>query len=193
MCSGLSVLPMSPEAMQRLIWVDCEMTGLDLQKDTIMEIAVVVTEGTNLQEVCRSESLIIRTDKGDLDLMDEWCTQHHGHSGLTQACLDSQVSMESAESTVLELLEKYTPKGKCPLAGNSVGEDRKFLLKCMPRLAEHLHYRTVDVSTIKELCSRWNPDLKARAPKKKETHRALDDILESIQELKFYKENFFRL
>jgi len=192
-CSGLGVGADDPKAMDRLIWVDCEMTGLNLQKDKIMEIAVVVTEGASLQEVCRSESLIIRTEKSELDQMDEWCTQHHAQSGLTQACLASQISMEAAESTVLELLEKHTPKGKCPLAGNSVGQDRKFLEKCMPRLTNHLHYRIVDVSTIKELCSRWNPDLRARAPKKTCTHRALDDILESIEELKFYKENFFKL
>ncbi|XP_023335513.1 oligoribonuclease, mitochondrial isoform X2 [Eurytemora carolleeae] len=178
---------------KRLIWVDCEMTGLDIKKDVIMEIAVVVTEGDTLEEVGRSESIIIQTAAGLLDEMDEWCTQHHGDSGLTAACLTSQITMRSAEDQVLQLLEKLTPKGKCPLAGNSVGEDKKFLEKCMPRVFSHLHYRIVDVSTIKELYARWKPITLSSAPRKMGTHRALDDILESIKELKYYKENFFKL
>merc|ERR1719239_2054294 len=101
--------------------------------------------------------------------------------------------MEAAEDQVLDMLRKHTSKGVCPLAGNSVGQDRKFLEKCMPRVINHLHYRVVDVSTIKELCARWNPQLMARQPKKKGSHRALDDILESIKELQFYKEEFFKI
>jgi len=178
---------------ERLILVDCEMTGLNIKKDVIMEIAVIVTEGDTLEEVCRSDSLIIKTDKDLLDSMDEWCTQHHGDSGLTQSCLDSQLTMEDAEYEVLSLLEKHTQPGKCPLAGNSVGEDRKFLLKCMPALAAHLHYRTVDVTSVKELCKRWNPRVYSSMPEKKLAHRALDDIEESIAELKYYKNTFFKL
>jgi len=176
---------------ERLIWVDCEMTGLDITKDVIMEIAVIVTEGDQtLSEVCRSESLIIQTSKSLLDGMDDWCTQHHGDSGLTQSCLDSKLTMEAAETELLTLLQNHTQKGKCPLAGNSVGQDRKFLEKCMPSLAEHLHYRTVDVSTVKELCKRWNPKIYQEMPSKRLSHRALEDIEDSIAELKYYKKTF---
>ena len=145
---------MSAKPHGRLVWIDCEMTGLDLKKDVILEIAVVITEGDSLQEVARSNNIIIQTDKALLDGMDEWCTEHHGQSGLTAACLKSDISMVAAEEEVLDMLRKHTPKGVCPLAGNSVGQDRKFLEKCMPRVIDHLHYRVVDVSTIKELCAR---------------------------------------
>jgi oligoribonuclease len=177
---------------ERLIWVDCEMTGLNIDKDLIMEIAVIVTEGDDtLSEVCRSESLIIQTEKTLLDSMDEWCTQHHGDSGLTEACVKSKLTMKAAEVEILTLLEKHTQKGKCPLAGNSVGQDRRFLDKCMPDLAEHLHYRTVDVSTVKELCKRWNPKIYSEMPSKRLSHRALDDIEDSIAELQYYKKTLF--
>jgi len=176
----------------RLIWVDCEMTGLDLRKDVIMEIAVIITEGDTLKEVARTDNIVIKTEEELLKGMDEWCTQHHGQSGLTQACRHSKVLMAEAEAEIVTLIEKFTPKNVCPLAGNSVGQDRKFLEKCMPRVIDHLHYRVVDVSSIKELCSRWNPHLLQRAPKKRSTHRALDDIEESIKELEFYRSNFFK-
>jgi len=188
-----SVLDTMSAAPGRLVWVDCEMTGLDLKRDLILEIAVIITEGDSLQEVARSPNLIIRTEAEILNGMDEWNTKHHGKSGLTKACLESQLSMTAAEDEILNLLKKHTPQGKCPLAGNCIGQDRKFLEKCMPRVIDQLHYRVVDVSTIKELCARWNPQLMARQPKKKGSHRALDDILESIKELQFYKEEFFKI
>lgn len=183
----------SDNAKDRLIWVDCEMTGLNIQKDKIMEIAVIITEGETLQEVARSDNIVVHVEQELLDSMDEWCTKHHGDSGLTKACSNSKISMEDAEASVLQVLEKFTPRGKCPLAGNSVSEDRKFLEKCMPRVAGHLHYRTVDVSTIKELGRRWNPTVQNSAPKKKNSHRAMDDIVESINELQYYKKNLFKL
>ena len=177
----------------RLVWVDCEMTGLDLNKDLIIEIAVIITEGDSLAEVARSDTIIIRTDEALLNGMDEWCTEHHAASGLTNACLNSQISMEEAEDKVLDLLQKYTPHGVCPLAGNSIGQDRKFLEKCMPRVVDHLHYRVVDVSSVKELCARWNKEVFGKASTKKGCHRALDDIVESIEELQFYKDQFFKI
>jgi len=189
----ISIMSTPDPKSSRLVWVDCEMTGLNLDKDTIMEIAVIVTEGDTLEEVCRTDSLVIKTDKQLLDSMDAWCTDHHGKSGLTQKCLDSKLSMSDVESEVLTLIEKFTEKGKCQLAGNSVGQDKRFLDKYMPRLSSHLHYRIVDVSTIKELAKRWNPDVARLLPPKRETHRALEDIEDSIAELKYYKQAFFKL
>ena len=125
--------------------------------------------------------------------MEEWNTVHHGKSGFFQSCLDSQISMESAKAQLLKLLQEHKTKATCPLAGNSVGMDRKFLERCMPKLSEHLHYRTVDVSTLKELCRRWSPSTYDCMPVKKSTHRALDDIVESIEELKFYKKNWIQI
>jgi len=189
-----STIMSTPDARNsRLVWVDCAMTGLDIDKDTIMEIAVIVTEGDTLDEVCRTDSLVIKTDKQILDGMDEWCTNHHAKSGLTQKCLDSKLSMTDVETEVLTLLEKFTEKGKCQLAGNSVGQDQRFLTKYMPRLSSHLHYRIVDVSTIKELAKRWNPKVADLLPPKRATHRALEDIEDSIAELKYYKQTFFKL
>ena len=132
-----------------MIWVDCEMTGLDINKDKLLEIAVIVTEGDTLDTVAKTESIIIHCDDQSLDNMNEWCVKTHGASGLTQACKDSKISCQEAEKMVLNMLGKHTSQGKCPLAGNSVGQDRKFIDKYMPDLASWLHYRTVDVSTIK--------------------------------------------
>ena len=124
--------------------------------------------------------------------MNDWCVKQHGASGLTKACRESEVTCQQAERTVLDMLEKHTEKGQCPLAGNSVGQDRKFIDKFMPELAGWLHYRTVDVSTIKELCKRWSPQVYEAAPKKGGSHRALGDIEESIAELQYYREKLFR-
>ena len=135
---------------------------------------------------------MIHCDAESLDNMNDWCVKQHGASGLTQACRESQVSCQQAERKVLELLEQHTQAGQCPLAGNSVGQDRKFLEKYMPSLASWLHYRTVDVSTIKELARRWYPQVLEAAPKKGGSHRALGDIEESIKELQYYRENLFK-
>ena len=212
-----SVLP----PKERLIWVDCEMTGLDIETDKLLEIAVIVTEGDTLATVgmssllsprlrvvrsaisslwmfsCfffsgKTESIIIHCDDRSLDTMGEWCVKQHGASGLTEACRRSDVTCQQAEQLVLHLLEQHTERGRCPLAGNSVGQDRKFIDKHMPGLASWLHYRTVDVSTIKELCRRWYPQVYEAAPRKGGSHRALGDIEESIAELQYYRENVFR-
>ena len=175
----------------RLIWIDLEMTGLELDTNTILEIACVITEG-DLEIVAEGPSLIIHHEDQVLDRMNEWCIQHHGQSGLTDSVKKSQISLQDAEKQVLDFVAKHTPVGVCPLAGNSVGMDKRFLDKYMPSLAAHFHYRIVDVSTVKELCRRWYPGSLERAPAKKLSHRALDDIRESIEELKFYKTEVFK-
>jgi len=180
-----SVLP----ASERLIWVDCEMTGLNLETDTLLEIAVIVTEGDTMETVAKTESIIIHAEDDVLDNMNEWCVKQHGISGLTQACKDSKITCAEAEQMVLKVLANHTKKGKCPLAGNSVGQDRRFIDKYMPTLGEWLHYRTVDVSTMKELCRRWYPQVYEKAPRKEGGHRALGDIEDSIAELLYYKDN----
>ncbi|KAI8608519.1 ribonuclease H-like domain-containing protein [Chytriomyces sp. MP71] len=176
-----------------LVWIDLEMSGLNLQKDRILEIAVIVTD-KDLNLVAESDDIIVQTDKALLDQMDEWCVKHHGESGLTQAAIDSKISMKEAEARILDFIKNHIPEERVGvLAGNSVHMDKEFLRKDMPSLLAHLHYRLVDVSTVKELMARWNPDLLAKAPAKKQTHRALDDIRESIEELKFYQTHAFVL
>ena len=124
--------------------------------------------------------------------MNEWCIEHHGKSGLTEKVRQSQLSVADCESQILDFLKDLTPPGVCPLAGNSVGEDKRFLTKYMPNLMKHLHYRIVDVSSVKELVRRWHPKEFEKKPKKKLTHRALDDIKESIEELKYYRTAVFK-
>ncbi|KAF7315133.1 Exonuclease domain-containing protein [Mycena indigotica] len=174
-----------------MVWVDCEMTGLNLEKDKILEIAVIITDG-QLRPVDDGIEFIIKTDKASLDAMDEWCTKQHGQSGLTQACLDSPHSLEDVSKTVLAYIKKWIPQRRVGiLAGNSVHADRGFLVKQMPEIIEWLHYRIIDVSSVKELSRRWYPEL--GLPKLKESkHRALDDIRASIEELKWYRRNIFK-
>ncbi|KAJ3407475.1 hypothetical protein CcCBS67573_g00585 [Chytriomyces confervae] len=175
-----------------LVWIDLEMSGLDLSKDRILEIAVIITDG-DLNFVAESEDIIIQTEKSLLDSMDDWCTKHHGESGLTQSALESQISMHQAEQQILSFIKRHIPNQRVGLlAGNSVHMDKEFLRKDMPALLNHLHYRLVDVSTVKELLARWNPELLDKAPRKKMTHRALDDIRESIEELRYYKSCAFK-
>merc|ERR1711936_1384157 len=176
----------------KMVWVDCEMTGLDCNKDHLLEIAVIVTD-QDLNILTEGPNLVIHQSDKILDTMDEWCIQQFsGESGLTAKVRKSTITLEDAENQVVEFVQKWTPKGKCPLAGNSVGADKTFLVKYMPRFMEHLHYRIVDVSTVKELTRRWYPEEFREKPKKKLAHRALDDILESIEELKYYRENVFK-
>ncbi|KAJ6593530.1 ribonuclease H-like domain-containing protein [Mycena capillaripes] len=173
-----------------MVWVDCEMTGLDPDKDQILEIAVLITNG-NLELVDDGIEYIIRTEKATLDAMNEWCTKQHGQSGLTQACLDSPHSHEEVSKAVLEYIKKWVPQRRVGiLAGNSVHADRTFLAKHMPEITEWLHYRIIDVSSVKELSRRWYPHL--GIPKLAESnHRALDDIRGSIKELEWYRRNIF--
>ncbi|KAI8064811.1 ribonuclease H-like domain-containing protein [Gilbertella persicaria] len=172
-----------------LVWIDCEMTGLDITKDHLIEIAVLITDG-ELNIVAEGPELIIHQPKEVMDNMNEWCIEHHGKSGLTQQVIESKLSIEEAEEKVHSFLKQHLPKGVAPLAGNSVHADKQFLLKEMPKVVDHLHYRIVDVSTIKELTKRWYPET-ASGVVKKAGHRALDDIIESIEELKYYREHVF--
>ncbi|XP_072281548.1 oligoribonuclease, mitochondrial [Pyxicephalus adspersus] len=182
---------MSQSMEQRMVWVDLEMTGLDIKKDHIIEMACLITDH-ELNIIAEGPNLIIKQPDELLDGMSDWCKQHHGKSGLTQAVRDSKISLPQAEYEFLSFIRQNTPPGVCPLAGNSVHVDKVFLNKYMPQFMRHLHYRIVDVSTLKELCRRWYPVEYERAPKKQCSHRALDDITESIKELKFYRENIFK-
>ncbi|XP_053703345.1 small fragment nuclease [Synchiropus splendidus] len=175
----------------RIVWVDLEMTGLDIDKDQIIEMACIITD-SKLNVLAEGPNLIIKQPDELLDTMSDWCKEHHGMSGLTQAVRDSTISLEDAEYQFLSFVRQHTPPGQCPLAGNSVHEDRRFLMKHMPQFVHHLHYRIVDVSTIKELTRRWFPGDYKTIPRKKATHRALDDIRESITELQFYRANVFK-
>ncbi|XP_064424823.1 oligoribonuclease, mitochondrial [Latimeria chalumnae] len=175
----------------RLVWVDLEMTGLDIERDHIIEMACIITD-SDLNVLAEGPSLIINQPDELLDNMSDWCKEHHGKSGLTQAVRESKISLQQAEYEFLSFVRQHTPPGLCPLAGNSVQADKKFLEKYMPQFMRHLHYRIIDVSTIKELSRRWYPEEYEAAPKKKASHRALDDIQESIKELQFYRKSIFK-
>jgi oligoribonuclease len=165
------------------------MTGLDFTKDRIMEIACVVCD-LKLNHI-DSKEYILHQDDTILNTMDEWCVKNHGATGLTEACRKSTITEAQAEDELLAFLQKYSKPKQSPLAGNSVYADRMFLKVYMPKIDNFLHYRLIDVSTIKELARRWNPELFHNAPRKKLVHRALDDIHESIIELKYYKQFLF--
>lgn len=177
-----------------LVWVDCEMTGLDIAHDRIIEIAVIITDG-RLQPVDEGINHIIQTPKEVLDAMGEWCSIQHSKSGLTQACLHSKETRAEVSEKVEEYIKKWTPEpGVGLLAGSSVHADKMFLIKDMPNVMKHLSYRIMDVSTVKELCRRWYPSIsnkELRSRSKEASHRALDDIQASIRELKFYRDNIF--
>ncbi|KAE9408746.1 ribonuclease H-like protein [Gymnopus androsaceus JB14] len=183
--------PLNP-ADGPMVWIDCEMTGLNPEKDKILEIAVLITNG-DLETVDEGVSYIIRTEKKVLDSMDEWCINQHGSSGLTSSCLSSPHTHDYVSKAVLAYVKKWvsTPR-TAVLAGNSVHADRSFLVKEMPELVDWLHYRIVDVSSIKELALRWFKNPSQKTPRLYESdHRALSDIHGSITELKWYRENLF--
>lgn len=175
---------------ERIVWVDLEMTGLNEAKDQIIEMACLITDDM-LNIVAEGPDIIIHQPDSILNAMDEWCQKHHGDSGLTKAVQMSKVSLQEAEMQMVSFVRQHTPRGKCPLAGNSVHVDKRFLEKYMPSFTAHLHYRIIDVSTIKELARRWYPSVYA-AVAKTGSHRALNDIKESINELKMYRETIFR-
>jgi oligoribonuclease len=170
----------------RLVWIDCEMTGLDITVDELVEVAVVVTD-FDLVPVHPGFTIVIRPDQSALDNMGDFVTEMHTSSGLLDE-IPNGVSLAEAEYEVLEYILKYVPTEQhAPLAGNTIGTDRAFLAKYMPRVDGHLHYRSVDVSSIKELARRWFPRVYFNAPQKHGGHRALADILESIRELEYYR------
>ncbi|WP_028876504.1 oligoribonuclease [Teredinibacter turnerae] len=174
-----------------LIWVDLEMTGLVPERDFIIEIATVVTD-EHLNILAEGPVMAIHQPDAVLDLMDEWCTNQHGKSGLTQRVRDSDVTTANAEVATLAFLREWVPAGKSPMCGNSIGQDRRFLQRFMPKLADYFHYRNLDVSTLKELVSRWRPELKDGFTKQG-THLALDDIRESIAEMSYYRDHFIQM
>lgn len=176
---------------QNLVWLDCEMTGLDPERDRIIEIAVVVT-GPNLEPRIEGPVLVVHQSDAQLDLMDAWNKGTHGKSGLTDKVRASTVSEEQAEQQVLEFVARYVPKQATPMCGNSIGQDRRFLVKYMPKLEAWFHYRNLDVSTLKELARRWRPEVYT-AFKKRQLHTALADVHESIDELVHYREHFLKL
>jgi oligoribonuclease len=172
-----------------LVWIDLEMTGLNPDTDKIIEIATIVTD-SDLNILAEGPQFVIHQSDEVLNAMDEWCTEHHGNSGLTAKVKASKISCEQAEQATLEFLKQWVPAGAAPLCGNSIGQDRRFMVKHMPTLEAFFHYRNIDVSTVKELGRRWAPEM-VNAHKKSGAHLALQDIKESISELQHYKKHFF--
>jgi len=174
-----------------LIWIDLEMTGLDPEHDRIIEIATIVTD-SQLNILAEGPNLVVHQSDKLLDGMDEWCTKQHGQSGLTQKVRDSRISERQAELDTIRFINEYVDQGASPICGNSIGQDRRFLVKYMPELEAFFHYRNLDVSTIKELARRWAPEV-LDGVVKKGSHLAMDDIKDSINELQHYRETFFKL
>jgi len=168
-----------------LIWIDLEMTGLDTVNDVIIEIATVVTD-KDLNKLAEGPVIAIHQPQSFLDGMDEWNQSHHGSSGLIKRVQESEYSMEQAEAETIAFLEDYVPKGASPMCGNSICQDRRFMAREMPLLEDFFHYRNLDVSTLKELAMRWKPEV-LECYTKKGVHLAMDDILESIEELQYYR------
>lgn len=176
---------------QNLVWLDCEMTGLDPEAERLIEIAIVVT-GPKLEPRIEGPVLVIHQSDEQLDKMDAWNKGTHGRSGLIDKVKASTVSEADAERQIIDFLSRYVPKGTAPMCGNTIGQDRRFLVKYMPKLEAFFHYRNLDVSTLKELAKRWKPDAYASF-KKAQKHTALADVHESIEELAHYREHFLKL
>jgi oligoribonuclease len=176
---------------QNLVWIDCEMTGLDPEKERLLEIAVIVT-GPHLTPRVEGPVLVIHQSDELLDKMDAWNKGTHGKSGLIDKVKASTISEADAEQQILDFLKQYVPKSASPLCGNTISQDRRFLVKFMPKLEAYFHYRNLDVSTLKELSRRWKPAI-YEGFKKQQRHTALADVHESIDELAHYREHFIRL
>jgi oligoribonuclease len=176
---------------QNLVWLDCEMTGLDPEKERIIEIAVIIT-GPQLTPRIEGPVLAVHQTDELLDQMDSWNKGTHGRSGLIDKVKASTITEAQAEQQILDFLAKYAPKGSTPMCGNSISQDRRFLVKYMPKLEAFFHYRNVDVSTLKELAKRWRPEI-YNSFKKQQKHTALADVHESIDELAHYREHFLKL
>ena len=174
-----------------LIWIDLEMTGLDTFNDVIIEIATVITD-KDLNKLAAGPVIAIHQPDSILDGMDEWNQSHHGSSGLVKRVKESKYSIAQAEAETLTFLEEYVPKGESPMCGNSICQDRRFMAREMPILEDYFHYRNIDVSSLKELASRWKPEILAGYTKKG-AHLAMDDILESIEELQYYRKTMLSI
>jgi len=177
------------EREQRLVWIDLEMTGLDIEKESIIEIATIITDG-ELNIIAHGPNVAITVEESLIEGMDEWNTTHHFESGLVERIREQGVSLADAEKMTLDFLKEWVDPNTAPLCGNSVWNDRRFLEKEMPNVAEYLHYRMIDVSTVKELARRWYPEVD-KYPKKG-AHLALDDIIESVEELDYFRDKVFR-
>ena len=173
-----------------LIWIDLEMTGLIPERDTIIEIATVVTD-SELNILAKGPVMAIHHADAVLNGMDEWNTNQHGKSGLIDRIKQSDITMAAAEKATIEFLAEWVPAGKSPICGNSIGQDRRFLARYMPKLEAYFHYRNLDVSTLKILANLWQPSL-AKGFSKQGSHLAMDDILDSIAELAYYREHFIK-
>ncbi len=174
-----------------LIWIDLEMTGLDPARDRILEMAAIVTD-SNLDVVAEGPVIVVHQEAAVLDGMDDWNTRQHGGSGLLERVRASRVDEAEAERTMLDFLGRYVPERTSPMCGNSICQDRRFLAQWMPRLEAYFHYRHIDVSTLKELTRRWAPEV-AEGVRKSGRHLAMDDIRDSIAELRHYRREFLRL
>jgi oligoribonuclease len=174
-----------------LVWIDCEMTGLDPEKERLLEIAVIVT-GPNLSPRIEGPVCVIHQSDDLLNKMDAWNKGTHGKSGLIDKVKASTTSEHDAEEAILAFIKKYVSKNSSPLCGNTISQDRRFLVKFMPKLEAYLHYRNLDVSTLKELSKRWKPEV-FNSFKKQQKHTALADVHESIEELAHYREHFIKL
>jgi oligoribonuclease len=179
------------KADDNLVWIDCEMTGLDPEKERLLEIAVVVT-GPNLSPRIEGPVCVIHQSDELLNKMDAWNKGTHGRSGLIEKVKASTTSEKDAEEQILAFIKKYVSKNNSPLCGNTISQDRRFLVKFMPKLEAYLHYRNLDVSTLKELSKRWKPEV-FNSFKKQQKHTALADVHESIEELAHYREHFIKL
>ncbi|MDB5743907.1 MAG: Exonuclease, RNase and polymerase [Polaromonas sp.] len=186
----LDTEPTLTKSDQNLVWLDCEMTGLDPEKERIIEIAVVVT-GPQLTPRIEGPVLAIHQADALLEQMDKWNKGTHGRSGLIDKVKASTLSEEDAQAQILTFLTKYVPKGATPMCGNTIGQDRRFLVRYMPKLEAFFHYRNIDVSTFKELAKRWRPEVYS-AFKKRQSHTALADVHESIDELEHYRTHFLK-
>lgn len=173
-----------------LIWIDLEMTGLDPDTDLIIEIATIITD-KELNIIAEGPVLAVHQPDEAIAAMDDWNQKHHGQSGLIDRIKASTIDDAEAERQTIEFLEKWVPANKSPICGNSICQDRRFLYRYMPKLEDYFHYRNLDVSTLKELANRWAPELQ-KGFKKKSVHKALDDIIESIDEMKYYREHFIK-
>jgi len=174
-----------------LIWIDLEMTGLDTNNDKIIEIATIVTDA-QLNILAEGPMLAIHQSNEVLNGMDEWNTRQHGQSGLVDRVRRSTLDEAEAERQTIEFLSEYVPEGASPMCGNSICQDRRFMARCMPKLEGFFHYRNLDVSTIKELIKRWAPPNVLSGFRKGGSHLAMDDTRDSIRELRFYRESFFK-
>lgn len=176
----------------RIVWIDMEMTGLDVETCHILEISCAITN-SDLKIISSPINIVINQPSSNLENMNAWCKEHHEKSKLIEDVRNSKISLKDAEQMLLKYLENHLPENKCPLAGNSVYMDRLFLMKYMPLVCNYLHYKIIDVSTIKELARRWNLQIYNNAPVKTRNHRALADIKESIEELDYYRKHIFLL